>query len=134
MHKSKRERSIEQFLDSIITQDEWDKKLQKKINYFYDKYTSELEDYIYIENLDQYNDLNIGGYIRYFNYNDELRWGGFLAKKYNFNDMNMMVLLNSSFKKNTISFEKNYIFYKKHTTQSDKTRKLFISYLDKYKE
>lgn len=134
MHKSKREKSIEKFLDSIVTQDEWEKKMQKKINYFYDKYTSELEDYIYIENLDQYNDINVGGYIRYFNLNDELRWGGFLAKKYNFNDMNMMVLLNSAFKKNTISFEKNYIFYKKHTTQADKTRKLFLSYLDKYKE
>lgn len=134
MHKSKREKSIEKFLDSIVTQDEWEKKMQKKINYFYDKYTSELEDYIYIENLDQYNDINVGGYIRYFNLNDELRWGGFLAKKYNFNDMNMMVLLNSAFKKNTISFEKNYIFYKKHTTQADKTRKLFLSYLEKYKE
>ena len=57
-----------------------------------------------------------------------------IRKKYNFNDMNMMCLLNSAFKKNTISFEKNYVFYKKHTTQADKTRKLFLSYLDKYKE
>ena len=72
--------------------------------------------------------------FRYFNFNDELKWGGILAKKYNFNDINMMCLLNSFYKKNTISFEKNYVFYKKHTTQADKTRKLFLSYLDKYKE
>jgi hypothetical protein len=134
MHKSKRERSIEQFLDSIITQEEWKNKLHKKINFFYEKYNSELEDYIYIEDINQYNDLQSGGYVRYFNFNDEIKWGGILAKKYNFNDMNMMCLLNSAFKKNTISFEKNYIFYKKHTTQSDKTRKIFLSYLEKYKE
>ncbi len=134
MHKSKRENSIEQFLDSIITQEEWEIKIHKKINYFYEKYNLELEDYIYIKNIDQYNHLKIGGYIRYFNFNDELKWGGILAKKYNFNDINMMCLLNSFYKKNTISFEKNYVFYKKHTTQADKTRKLFLSYLDKYKE
>ena len=46
--------------------------------------------------------------------------------------MNMMCLLNSSYKKNTISFEKNYVFYKKHTTQADKNKKIFLSYLDKY--
>ena len=43
MHKSKREKSIEQFLDSIMTQEEWENKLHKKINYFYEKYNSELE-------------------------------------------------------------------------------------------
>ena len=80
MHKSKRENSIEHFLNSIMTQEEWENKLHKKINYFYEKYNSELEDYIYIEDKDQYNDLQIGGYIRYFNFNDELKWGGILEK------------------------------------------------------
>lgn len=134
MVKSKRERDIDDFINSIMTEEEWKKKQSKKINYFYDKYSSELEDYEYIDTIEKYNNIINGGYVRYFNFNDELRWGGILAKKYNYKDMNMMILLNTSFKKNIVSFEKNYIFYKKHTTQADKTRKIFMSYLDKYKE
>ena len=78
------------------------------------------------------NSLKKGGYIRYINLNEELKWGGILLKKYKFDDINMMLLCNSNSKNFSISFEKNYIFYKKHTTQADKTRKLFLSYLDKY--
>ena len=58
--------------------------------------------------------------------------GWYFIKKYKFNEMNMMLLCNSSSKTFSISFDKNTIFYKKHTTQSDKTRKLFLSYLEKY--
>jgi hypothetical protein len=132
MEKSDREKKIDSFINNIMTKKEWEKKQNKKINYFYDKYSNELEDYIYIDTIEKYNHIMKGGYIRYFNFNDELRWGGILAKKYDYNNMNMMVLLNTSFKKNIVSFEKNYIFYKKHTTQADKTKKIFMSYLDKY--
>lgn len=133
--KSSREKDIEKFInDNVMTQKEWANIKKKKLNYFYEKYNSELEDYIYIDTLEEYNMIQVGGYIRYFNYNEEFRWGGILAKKYKYKDVNMMLLLNSAFKKNTISFENNYIFYKNHTSQSDKMKKIFMSYLEKYKE
>jgi len=130
--KSKRELQIENFINSIQTQDNFEKNRTKTINNYYDIYKEELEEYEFIENLSKFNSLKKGGYIRYINLNEELKWGGILLKKYKFDDMNMMLLCNSNSKNFSISFEKNYIFYKKHTTQADKTRKLFLSYLDKY--
>ena len=130
--KSKRELQIENFINSIQTQDNFEKNRNKTINNYYDIYKQELEEYEFIENLSKFNSLKKGGYIRYINLNEELKWGGILLKKYKFDDINMMLLCNSNSKNFSISFEKNYIFYKKHTTQADKTRKLFLSYLDKY--
>lgn len=130
--KSKRELQIENFINSIQTQDNFEKNRTKTINNYYDIYKQELEEYEFIENLSKFNSLKKGGYIRYINLNEELKWGGILLKKYKFDDINMMLLCNSNSKNFSISFEKNYIFYKKHTTQADKTRKLFLSYLDKY--
>ena len=46
--------------------------------------------------------------------------------------MDLMVLCNSGCNRFVVSFQKNYIFYKNHQTASDKTRKLFMSALDKY--
>ena len=133
-YKTKRERQIEKFLSQLETQEEWEQKMNKKIGKLYKKYPNELEDYIYIKDEEKYNNIRTGGYVRYFNLNDELRWGGILLKKYKHEDMNMMVLCNSSFKRFLVCFDKNIVFYKNHTTQADKTRKLFLSYLDKYEE
>ena len=131
--KSKREKDLDLFLSQIENQEEYNLKIKKKINNFFDKYKNELEDYEYISNLKKYeNNVVNGGYIRYFNLNDELKWGGILIKKIKDNEMNIMVLCNSSFKRFCVSFEKNYIFYKKHQTSADKTRKIFMSALDKY--
>ena len=129
--KSKRELQIENFLNDMQTQEEYENKLNKKLDIYFSKFKEELEDYIYIKNLEEFINLKKGGYIRYIDFNDKLKWGGILLKKYTYNSMNMMLLCNSSSKTFNISFEKNYIFYKKHTTQSDKTRKLFLSYLEK---
>jgi hypothetical protein len=133
---SKREKNNEKFIEEFfMSQKEWEIKRDKKIKYFYDKYKEELEDYVFINNIDKYNKIvKSGGYIRYFNYDEELRWGGILLKKImgEFDDLHIMILMNSTGERTTVSYEKNYIFYKKHTTAADKTRKLFISYLDKY--
>ena len=129
--KSKRELNIEKFLDQIISQEEWELKQTKRINKFFNAYPNELEDYVYVKDEKEFDDIKIGGYIRYFNYNNEMKWGGILVNKYKDDkNNNLMVLTNSSFKRFIVSFNKNYIFYKKHTTQADKTRKLFLSYLD----
>lgn len=130
--KSEREKKTENFLKQICSQEEWEIKENEKINNFYENFPNELEDYIYIKNEKMYNKIKTGGYIRYFNLNDELKWGGILLSKYKNNDINLMVLGNSNFNRLTVSFNKNYVFYKKHTTQADKTKKLFLSYLDKY--
>ena len=133
--KSKREKDLELFLNQFESQEEYELKIKKKINSFYEKYKNELEDYEYISDLKKYEKSVLkGGYIRYFNLNDELKWGGILIKKVQDNDMNIMILCNSSFDRFCVSFEKNYIFYKKHQTAADKTRKIFMSALDKYND
>jgi hypothetical protein len=131
MKKSKRELDIDSFLNQLGTQEEYEYKNNIKINNLYKKYSEELEDYNYIKNIEDFNNIKTGGYIRYFDLNDNLRWGGIYLKKYNYKEFNMMLLCNSNSQAFNISFEKNTVFYKNHTTQSDKTRKLFLSYLNK---
>lgn len=132
--KSDRENKIDKFLKQINSQNEWEKKLKKKIKKWKKKYEKELEDYEFVIDEDQFYCLKIGGYIRYFNLDNELRWGGILIKTFKQEDRNLMVLVNSEFKRFVISYDKNYVFYKKHQTANDINRKIFISFLDKYKE
>ena len=129
--KSKREKQLELFLSQIESQKEYEYNIELKIKEL-KKYKNELEDYQYIKDSKQYEKIQNGGYIRYFNLNDELKWGGILIKKINNNDMDLMVLCNSGCNRFVVSFQKNHIFYKPHQTASDKTRKLFLSALDKY--
>ena len=129
LNKSKRELKIDQFVNHLGTQEEWEYDMNKKIKKLYEKYSEELEDYIFIKNKKEYNQISNGGYVRYFNLNNELRWGGILLRKDKNKEIDIMILCNSSYKRFIVSFDKNIIFYKKHTTQADKTRKLFLSYL-----
>ena len=130
--KSEREKQNELFLNQFESQNEFELKQKEKIDKFYSDYKDELEDYEYISDLNKYNKLKKGGYIRYFNLNNELRWGGILIKKVKNKHLDLMVLCNSTSNRFIVSFQKNYIFYKNHQTASDKTRKLFLSALDKY--
>jgi len=75
--------------------------------------------------------MDLGGYIRYVDSDNEIKWGGILLKKIKKNNIDYMIIANSQMKCITVSFYRNTIFYKKHITASDKNRKLFISYLDK---
>jgi hypothetical protein len=128
--KSDREKKLDIFLSQIKSQKEWLKEINVKIIKWVEKYKKELDDYEFVYNLDELYQKKIGGYIRYFNLNDELKWGGILLKIFKDNDRNLMVLGNSDFKRFVVSFEKNYIFYKKHKTSSDNLRKIFISFLE----
>jgi hypothetical protein len=132
LDKSKREKQIDLFLKQLETQEEYEDKVNRKVKSFFKEYSEELEDYNYISNIEEYNEIKKGGYVRYFNLNDEIKWGGILIKKTKNNDMDLMVLCNSTCNRFVVSFQKNYIFYKPHQTASDKTRKLFMSALDKY--
>ena len=132
--KSDREKNIDDFLNKHCSYEKWQNERNEKIKNFYKNYKKELEDYIFIDNIKSYNKIKPGGYIRYFNLNDELRWGGILIKKTIQNDIELMILSNSTSDRTIVSFQKNYIFYKKHTTNNDKVRKLFLSALEKYTE
>lgn len=132
--KTDRERQIEKFINNYKTQEEWEEERHQTIKKLLDKYEKELDDYNYIADLNKYEKIKIGGYVRYFNTNNELKWGGVLIKKIVSEKkdikLHLMVLMNSSGERNVVSFEKNIIFYKKHMTANDKTRKLFMSYLE----
>jgi len=132
LSKSNREKQIDDFLKQLETQDEYESQLKKQIELFYKEYSEELEDYQYIKSINEFNNIKKGGYVRYFNLNNEIKWGGILIKKIKNNDMDLMVLCNSNCNRFIVSFQKNHIFYKKHQTSADKTRKIFLSALDKY--
>jgi hypothetical protein len=95
------------------------------------KYEKELEGYKFINGGDIKNIL-IGGYIRYINLEGELKYGGILIKKKDEDKISktIFILKNTNKKVWKVSYKKNYIFYKKHTTINDKFRDLFISSLN----
>jgi len=134
LEKSDREKKLEKFLNQVSSQKEWEINHKNEIKKLKKKFSVELEDYKYVKNINSLYQLKLGGYIRYINFNNELRWGGSLLKVYKDNDRNLMVIANSDFKRSVVSFEKNHIFYKNHVTYADKTRKLFISFLDDYND
>jgi hypothetical protein len=119
-------KNINNFVDNIINQDEWEINYNKRFDKLIIKYNNELEYYNYIKK-DQINKLVIGGYIKYINMDDILLYGGALMKI----DSDYLYM-----KKDEIIMKinkyKNIIFYRKHRTQEDKTREIFITSLDKY--
>ena len=132
LEKSKREIQLDYFLNQIESEEEYNNNRNSKVELLKKKYINELEDYQFIYNIKEYNSIKQGGYIRYFNLNEELKWGGILIKKIKNNNMELMILCNSGCNRFVVSLQKNFIFYKPHQTASDKTRKLFMSALDKY--
>ena len=129
-------KEIDEIINSIKNEDSYLKELYEKSNLFKKKFKNELEDYELITDLDSLYKLKSGGYIRYVNMKEEIRYGGILLKvfesenKDDFYKKNLIILQNSDNKKWTISWEKNYIYYKKQTKKGDNLRNLFISIID----
>ena len=125
---NKRLKEIDDILESI--------EPTNKINNYLEIYKNELQDYKYVNSLEELYDLKSAGYIRYINLNGELKFGGILIKvfesenKDEFNKKNLILLQNSNNNKWVISYERNYIFYKNQTKKGDNLRNLFISLLD----
>lgn len=125
---NKRLKEIDDILESI--------EPNNKINNYLEIYKNELQDYKYVNSLEELYDLKSAGYIRYINLNGELKFGGILIKvfesenKDEFNKKNLILLQNSNNNKWVISYERNYIFYKNQTKKGDNIRNLFISLLD----
>ncbi len=123
---SDRIKDINKFIDEIMTQDEWEYNFNKRIDYLIKKYSIHLEKYNHVIK-DEINNMIIGGYIKYIDNNDNLYWGGALAKI----DDNFIYMKkeNELIKINKF---KNIIFYRNHRTRDDKFREIFVTGLDKY--
>ena len=129
---NKRLKDIENLVDQVKSQEKWQSEMNKKIYKWKSDYEKELEDYEFIESEEELKrTAKKGGYVRYFNANDELRYGGFLVNIFQDNEITKITLMNTMGKRWAISWTRNYIFYKKHTTANDKLRKIFISLLEK---
>ena len=126
-----REKQIDMILSTMKSQKEWIQERNDNIDHLTIVYKAELEDYRPIFDQYDYDNMDLGGYIRYVDSDNEIKWGGILLKKIKKNNIDYMIIANSQMKCITVSFYRNTIFYKKHITASDKNRKLFISYLDK---
>jgi hypothetical protein len=124
-----REKNTNKFIDSLFSQENWEYNKNMHIDKMINKYNKELDKYLFIESYEELEKCKLGGYIRFIDFNDNLKWGGIYIKHYKINNFNYMVLSNSNKKTINVCFEKNHIFYKKHTTSSDKMREIFISYL-----
>ncbi len=120
-------KDINKFIDSIISQEEWDNNNNERIDFLINKYMNQLNKYNYMID-EEIDSMAIGGYIKYINLNDELIWAGAL---YKMDDYFIYTIKDNNIIK--INKKKNLIFYKKHITSEDKTREIFVSSLDKYK-
>ena len=130
-------KEIDMLVENFFPQKEHDEILNKKIEKFYANYSKELEKYYHVKTKEELYNLKLAGYIRYFDRDDNLKYGGILIKIFESETDNiekkrtLLLLQNSDGNKWTISWENNIIFYKQQTKKGDNLRNLFISLLDK---
>ena len=111
------------YVDSVV-----EPKSRSYIDFLINKYEVELNDYFYIDE-NNIDDMKTGGYIRYININEELKWGGILVNIKNKRKLTKMklVLKNSTNNYWNIKYKNFYVFYKNNVSRYDKFRDLFIS-------
>ena len=105
--------------------------LIKAIN---ERYYNELKNFNRIKSLQELKEnIPLGGFIRYFTYDGEIRYGGILLKKIFIkkNDINdaFIVIKNSKNETWKIYFNNYIVYYAKHHNQNEDIKSLFISYL-----
>ena len=83
----------------------------KKVEELKKKYNSELEDFKYLDNINEIEILK-NKYVKYVGINDLLYYGGIYYKTENINNKTYIYLINSKKKPWKIDFDNNYIFYK----------------------
>jgi hypothetical protein len=118
-------KEIDEFVDSFLP--------NKPIKNILSKYKNELDGYEYIESIDVFSTLSLKGSLKYVNkYDGQLRSGGLLVKIYKKdNDKWTAIIKQVDGKKYYISFDSNYMFYRK--TKSEERVdlfKLFVSEVD----
>ena len=129
-------KEIDLIVEQFFPQKNYENEKINKINKFKLKYKDELKNYNIINTKEELYNLKSAGYIRYFDREDNLKFGGILLKVFESENENvdmvrtLILLKNSDNIKWTISWENNMIFYKKQTKKGDNLRNLFISLLD----
>ena len=115
---------IKLFIDSHI-KDKFDDMILK--------YHNELEDYTHIDSLSEFSVLPLKGSMRYINkYSKEIRFGGLLIKIYEKYGNYFAILKKINGKKYHVSFNNNFIFYKKNSNDNFRdSLKYFIADYDK---
>jgi hypothetical protein len=118
-------KDIDEFVDSFLP--------NTPIKNILTKYKSELDGYEYIESIDMFSTISLKGSLKYVNkYDGQLRSGGLLIKIYKKdNDKWTAIIKQVDGKKYYISFDSNYMFYRK--TKSEERVdlfKLFVSDID----
>ncbi len=122
---NQRLKNIDKFVDKNILIDPIDNLINQ--------YSSELQDYEYIDSEALFSTLTFKGSMKYINrYDKKLRTGGLLIKIYQKNNQWYAVIKSPVGKKFYISFNLNYIFY----TESKPTlvrswAEYFVSEVDK---
>lgn len=130
-------KEIDMIVESFFPQKDYELDLKEKINNFYKNHKKELKNYNYISSKEELYELKLAGYIRYFDRDDNIKYGGILIKIFESETdtlekkRTLLLLQNSDGKKWTVSWENNIIFYKPQTKKGDNLRNLFISLLDK---
>jgi hypothetical protein len=118
-------KEIDEFVDSFLP--------NIPINNIMNKYKSELDGYEYVESLDMFSILSLKGSMKYVNkFDNKLRYGGLLIKIYQKEDKKWYAILkNIKGQKYYVSFDANYIFYRK-TNYEERVDllKVFMSDID----
>lgn len=97
-------KSIDDYVDNNILKDPIDDLIKK--------YSSDLQDYDYIDSEALFSTLSLKGSMKYINrYDMKLRTGGLLIKIYKKNHQWYAIIKSPIGKKFYISFNLNYIFY-----------------------
>ena len=100
------------------------------------QHTNQLKNYTRITH-ENIHDMKTGGYVKYFNNNFDLKYGGIIIgfrQQGSPIDISsdtvlmteLVVLVKSSIGIRRISYVRNYIFYMKHRTTNDKLRTIFL--------
>jgi len=109
-------KEIDEFVDSFLP--------NTPIKNILTKYKYELDGYEYIESINIFSTLSLKGSIKYVSkYDGQLRSGGLLVKIYKKKNDKWTAIIKQNDKKYYVSFDANYIFYKK--TKSEERIDLF---------
>ena len=98
------------------------------INIIKEKYYNELKYYIYINSY-EINKIKLGGFIRYFDLNNNIKWGGIVVKLININKLDKFIIMLKNSNNNIwkINFLKYYIFFKDINFKNDVFKDIFIN-------
>jgi len=101
------------------------------LNNLIKKFKKELDGFIYASTINEIIGMK-KIYIRYISIKGQFGYGGFYNKVIETDGQFYILLINSNKKIWEVSFNNNFIFYKKINTNDDDKRNLFNNFLQKY--